>query len=46
MIRRAIAVLVITASAVIGSASAADAGELCVRLLPTRSGARLCIPTQ
>lgn len=46
MIRRAIAVLVITASALIGSASAADAGELCVKLLPTISNARFCIPTQ
>ncbi len=43
MIRRAIAVLVITASAVIGPASVADAGELCVGVL--WDGAEICIPT-
>lgn len=45
MIRRAIVVLVMSAATVIGSASVADAGELCIRLLPTKANAQFCVPT-
>jgi hypothetical protein len=45
MIRRGLAVIVVTAAAVLGLPSTADAGELCITLLPTFGGARICIPT-
>ncbi len=46
MIRRAIVVLLIILSSMVGLAPIADAGELCVRALPSETGAEICIPTQ
>ena len=45
MIRRAIAVLVLTASLVVGVPSAANAGELCVNPWGLLKGRGLCLNT-
>ncbi len=49
MIRRAIAAIVLvvglSTGLMIGAAPHADAGELCIRLLPTLMKSQLCLPT-
>jgi hypothetical protein len=46
MIRRVLVILVFAATSLLfGFGSSADAGEICVRVFPSRSHSRICLPT-